>query len=636
MPTPHRIVSRFMVSVMVCLLSPLAQAQTIEFELPTIAHTGTAFDVTITISEGEITADQSLTLQMELATVELTRMEDGTFVATGIVLDSSGTVDIDVMLSGESIGQEHIRVIPGWVSILPPILAIAFALIFRNVIPALFLGIWFGAFAINGFTFVGAFHGLLDAFQFFMLNALADADHAAIIMFSLMIGGMVGIITQNGGMKGVVNILERWTTTPRTGQASTGVLGLLIFFDDYANSLVVGGTMRHVTDRLKVSREKLAYIVDSTAAPVSCLAFVTTWIGFEVGLIGDTIAKIDGFDESGYSVFLSSIPYSFYPWLAILFVFVIAVSGRDFGPMLKAERRARSTGQLWDPNAKIEHETEESRNLQKDDKPQRAINAALPILVLIAAVIVGLFVTGSDGSGTQSIRDIIGDADSYKALMWASLLAALTAGLLTMGQGILSLADTVDAWYRGGRAMGFAMVILVMAWGLSSVCTEVNTASYLVSTLGDALPAGLVPAVVFILAAAVAFATGTSWGTMGILIPLVLPLTWAVMQPDDGSAVTNFSLMYSAVACVLAGAVWGDHCSPISDTTILSSMASGCDHIDHVRTQMPYAMTVGAVGLFIGTIPTGFGVPWWIAMPLAIGALILVHRIISKPVEKAE
>ena len=228
-------------------------------------------------------------------------------------MDSTNLGAVRLMQGDTELARKDLRIIPGWVSILPPLLAILIAIITRNVVPALFLGIWFGAFTLNGFSVSGAFIALLDAFQVYILNALADGDHAAIILFSLMIGGMVGIITENGGMRGVVRAIERFTTTRRTGQTSTGVLGLLIFFDDYANSLVVGGTMRHVTDRLKVSREKLAYIVDSTAAPVSCIAFVTTWIGFEVGLIGDTVATIDGFDESGYSVFLSSIPYSFYP-----------------------------------------------------------------------------------------------------------------------------------------------------------------------------------------------------------------------------------------------------------------------------------------------------------------------------------
>ena len=609
-----------------CIAAP-ASAQDAALDAPSFTMQDVAFDI---IVHGDNLTAETLQLTINDVTHPLTVSDEGVIVAAGIVLASAGLAEVSLSRGDTELAHRDLHIIPAWVSVLPPLLAILIALITRNVIPALLFGIWFGAFTLNGLSFSGAFVGLLEVFQVFILNALADSDHAAIILFTLMIGGMVGIITANGGMRGVVHIISRFTTTPRTGQVSTGMLGLLIFFDDYANLLVVGGTMRSVTDRLKVSREKLAYIVDSTAAPVSCIAFVTTWIGFEVGLIGDTVATIDGYDESGYSVFLNSIAYSFYPWLAILFVFTIAVSGRDFGPMLKAERRARSTGQLWAPGAKIDTDNEHAGT--GEDKPQRAINAVLPVLVLVTGVIIGLFVTGSDGTGAQSVRDIIGAADSYKSLMWASLLGALTAAVLTLGQGIMSLTDTVDAWYKGGRAMGFAMVILVMAWSLSAVADQVHTADFLVSTLGEALPAGIIPALVFILAAAVAFATGTSWGTMGILIPLVLPLAWAVMSRDGADPHANLPIMYSTAACVLAGAVWGDHCSPISDTTILSSMASGCDHIDHVRTQLPYAMVVGTVGLAAGTIPTGFGVPWWIALPLAVATLIAVHRLIAKPV----
>jgi len=265
----------------------------------------------------------------------------------------------------------------------------------------------------------------------------------------------------------------------------------------------------------------------------------------------------------------------------------------------------------------------------KEGQPQRAVNAMIPISVLISGVLVGLYVTG-EGNG---LREIIGSADSYKALMWASLLGAFTAAALSIGQRILTIAETVDAWYAGLKAMMIAMIILVLAWALSAVTEVLNTAGYLVSILGDTLHPGFVPALVFILSAATAFATGSSWGTMGILMPLVLPLTWAVMQASNMATPENYGIIYSTVACVLAGSVWGDHCSPISDTTILSSMASGSDHIDHVRTQLPYALLVGSVGMVIGTIPTGFGLPWWLALPISAVILVGIHRFLAKPVD---
>ena len=482
-----------------------------------------------------------------------------------------------------------------------------------------------------GFGPTGIFVGLLEAFQVYVVEALVDPDHAAIILFSFMIGGMVGIITKNGGMQGVVDHMVKWATSPRRGQTTTALLGLAIFFDDYANTLVVGNTMRQVTDRLRISREKLAYIVDSTAAPVSCVALVTTWIGYEVGLIDAAIGQIAELDMAAYSVFLSSIPYSFYPLLTMFFVLAVANTGRDFGPMLAAETRARTTGQVMAENANVDERAADARELDpKTDKPHRAINAVLPIAVLIVGVLSGIYVTGEG----DTLRDIVASTDSYTALLWASLLGAVTAAVLSGLQRILTLSETMDAWYAGARSMFYAMIILVLAWSLSSVSGVLHTADYLVSVLGDSLVPGLVPSIVFVLAGLTAFATGSSWGTMGILMPLVVPLVWAVLQTNGMAQPQHFHILYSTVSCVLAGAVLGDHCSPISDTTILSSMASGCDHVDHVRTQLPYALLVGVVAVLLGSLPAGFGVPWWIALLAGAGVLFAVLRFLGTEVEQ--
>lgn len=612
----------------VCFGASPAWAQDYEIDAPPLALAGIPFDVLIA---GEAAAAEVLAVRAGGQTLAA-EVQDGGLSVAGIVIPSSGAAEIELLVNGSVVAEASVRVIPGWISIMPPLIAILVALITKNVIPALFLGLWFGSFAINGFSVAGAFTGLLAAFQVYVLEAVVDPDHGAIMLFTFMIGGMVGIVSRNGGMQGVVNKIVPYARTPQRGQAATGVLGLVIFFDDYANVLIVGNTMRQVTDKLRVSREKLAYIVDSTAAPVACVAFVTTWIGFEVGQIATGMQQMDGYEEAAYTVFLKSIPYSFYPMLAMFFVFVVALSGRDFGPMYHAEVRARTTGQVLSPDARVDESAGGARELApSDEKPQRAINALLPILVLIVGVLVGLYVTG-EGDG---LREIIGSADSYTSLMWASLLGAVTAGALSIGQRILTVAETVDAWYAGLKAMMIAMIILVLAWSLSSVTEVLNTAGYLVSVLGDALHPGLVPALVFVLSAATAFATGSSWGTMGILMPLVLPLVWAVMQANNMATPDNYGIIYSTVACVLAGSVWGDHCSPISDTTILSSMASGSDHIDHVRTQLPYAMLVGGVGLVIGTIPTGFGAPWWLALPIGAAVLVGVHCFLAKPVDDA-
>ncbi len=575
-------------------------------------------------------AMSQVTLRVGSSTHRQSADDDGRAVFAELSIGSSWTYSIDASAGGQTTSVK-LRVLPGWVSVLPAVLAIAIALILKNVVPALLLGIWFGATALHSFTLGGAGRGVLDSFQVFVAGALADSDHAAIILFTMMIGGMVGIITRNGGMASIVRIIVSRAKSAVGGQVAVWLMGLMIFFDDYSNTLVVGNTARPITDQLKISREKLAYIVDSTAAPVVCIALITTWIGYEVSLIDEALQGIDGLaGVTGYTVFLHSIPYSFYPILAVIFVLVVASTGRDFGPMYKAEIRARRGNVLSDTD-------DETPAMQGDDLevkpniPLRAVNAFVPIFVLIIGLAAGLYVTGEG----DTITDIIGSANPYKAMMWASFVGALTAASMSIGQRILSAHETVDAWYGGARATLFGMIVLILAWSLSSVTAALNTQGYLVSILGDSLPLALVPAVVFILSSITAFSTGTSWGTMGILMPLVVPLAWAVMSINGMTGPADMHVLHSSVACCLAGAVWGDHCSPISDTTILSSIASGCNHIEHVRTQLPYALLVGAVAVLFGTIPGGYGLPPWISIIVGIAVLIAALRFVGRKADDA-
>lgn len=631
----QRLQSTIILALLLLLAFPV-RAQEASFSIPEVVLDGIEFPVQI-----ELAADDTLGIAAWSAAgvndpVSFAWNEDvndgyGGWVAEGVVVDGTGRgKEVTLYRNGESYLVETTRSVAGWWSIIPPLIAIGMALITKRVIPALFTGIWFGAMTAIGFSASGIFNGVLDTFQVYVLEQITDEGHAAVILFSCMIGGLVGIISKNGGMQGVVNIISKWASTPQKGQASTAALGLAIFFDDYANSLVVGNTMRSVTDRLRISREKLAYLVDSTAAPVACLALVTTWIGYEVGLIGDAIAKVEGLEGSAYAFFLGSIPFSFYPILAIFFVLLIAFTRRDFGPMLKAEMRARSTGQVVREGASVDEAAiSGEETAPKEGIPIRAVNAIVPIIVLVGGVLVGLWATGE---GT-TIQEIINSSDSYKALMWASMVSVLVAAIMTSAQRVLNLGEIVEAWYAGLKSMLFAMIILVLAWSLSAITEVLFTAPYLVSVLGDTLNPGLVPVVVFLLAAATAFATGSSWGAMGILLPLVVPLVWAVMTVNGMGDTSYYYILYSTISCILAGAVWGDHCSPISDTTILSSMASGCDHIDHVRTQLPYALTVGVVAIVVGIIPSGFGFPWWVSLPLGMVILGVSLRMFGRVAE---
>jgi Na+/H+ antiporter NhaC len=594
------------------LLASATGAAALEAEVPGVVLDEVPFEFVVSGAP----AGAGVELELDGRRYSATADENGRATVSDLVVNGSGHVTVGYAAGAES-GTVELRVLPGWVSLLPAFTAIAVALIIRSVVPALLLGIWLGATALHSFSLKGAGVGLLDSFQVFVANAVADVDHAAIILFTMMIGGMVGIITRNGGMMAIVKMVVSRAQTAMGAQVAAWLMGLMIFFDDYANTLVVGNTARPITDQLKISREKLAYIVDSTAAPVVSIALITTWIGYEVSLIDEALQGVTELaDVPAYAVFLQSIPYSFYPILAVVFVLMVAVTGRDIGPMYTAEVRARK-GNVFSVGDDGADSSSEDTLEPKPDVPPRPVNAFIPIIVLVVALLGGLYATGEG----ETIRDIIGDADPYKAMMWASFIGALTAALMSIGQRILTTHETVDAWYSGARATLFGMIVLVLAWSMSDVTTALNAKGYLITILGDSLPAAWVPAAVFVLAGITAFATGTSWGTMGILVPLVVPLAWAVMSVNGMTEAGDMHILYSSVSCVLAGAVWGDHCSPISDTTVLSSIASGCNHIEHVRTQLPYALLVGLVAIVFGTVPGGYGVPPWVS--LLVGGVVL-------------
>lgn len=521
------------------------------------------------------------------------------------------------------------KALPGWLSILPPIIAILLALVFRDVLLSLFLGILSGALILNGWDLFAAFGRTVDTF---IVPALADADHAAILVFTTLLGGMVGLVTKSGGTHGIVNLLKPYATSRRRGQLATWAMGLVVFFDDYANTLIVGPTMRPITDRLRISREKLAYIVDSTAAPVVCLFPISTWVGFEIGLISDAFKQLD-IPYDAYSFFVSSIPYRFYPFFAIALVVTLAAMKRDFGPMRRAEQRAMETGKVLADDAKpiADYSSSEVEPAENIDKLAR--NALLPIATVAVMAVVGLYLTGSSGieRGDASffdwVRTVLDNADSYRALQWASLAGVIVALILPLAQRQLSLSEGMGAMVSGCKAMFMALMVLTMAWSLSAVCDSLNTAPYMVAQVSDSMSPMWLPAFTFLLAAAIAFATGSSWGTMAILEPLVIPIchSLSLAAGFDPMSEPYAIWMLASVASVLTGSVWGDHCSPISDTTILSSMASGCDHIAHVRTQIPYALPAGLIAIMLGAIPAARGLSPWVS--LLVGIVLIVGGV---------
>ncbi|MGH1334765.1 MAG: Na+/H+ antiporter NhaC family protein [Aureispira sp.] len=579
-------------------------------------------------------------------------------------------------------GSLRIQSIALWWSIIPPLVAIFLALLFRQVLLALFMGILAGSWVVAGMPFtpydiVKSFFSVLDHY---ILGALNSSSHLSVLVFSVMIGGVVAIISRNGGMAGVVKQLAPLAKGPKSTQLVAWLLGVAIFFDDYANSLIVGNTIRPLTDKYKISREKLAYIVDSTAAPISAVAFITTWIGAELNYISDALPSLAGLDNppSAYSMFLSSLPYSFYSFFTLLFILIIIYTGRDFGAMYKAEHRARTTGRVFDTEGEALSEDDMEELEPVEGAPHRWINGFLPILTVVLGTLLGLIDTGmqtcynelagmdivtnlpnsnwgtvwnnmaylndTNVAPTGAVEPIgfvrkmgilIGKSDSYAALLWASMSAIMLALILTVSQRIMKLSAAIETVVAGFKTMMPALLILILAWALATTTEELSTAEFLTAALGDALSPYMVPVVVFILAALIAFSTGSSWSTMAILYPIAIPLCWSISQNAGLPLETAMELLYNVIAVVLAASVLGDHCSPISDTTILSSLSSSCNHIDHVKTQLPYALTVGAVSLMLSYASTAFNIPFIVSMLVGLAILFGVIMMFGKVVPEA-
>ncbi len=543
----------------------------------------------------------------------------------------SGGPHTVTVTSGNFRAETGVRAITAWLSLLPPIIAIALALITKEVLLSLFAGIFSGALFLN---YWNPFSALARTIDSFIAPSLANPDNAAILVFTTLLGGMVGLINRSGGTLAIVEKIRRFATNARRGQVATWLLGVAIFFDDYSNVLIVGSTMRPITDRLRISREKLSYIVDSTAAPVVSVFPISSWVGFEVGLYAAAFTAI-GIPFNPYTTFVASIPFRFYPIFALVLGFTIALSGRDLGPMLRAETRARRTGKVLADGDVPLASFGSGEVAPPDDTPHRAVNAIAPILTVVVVTIGGMMVNGSVGLDRADfptlsawLREVFGAANSIAALCWASLAGALVALGLPLVQRVFTLRQGVEALVAGFKSVFLALIVLVLAWSIGSVCEALHTADFLVQMTSGILSPHLLPTIIFVLSAAVAFATGSSWGTLGILMPLVVPVAHSLaLQAGMAMDSSGYSVvLVGSLSGVLAGSVWGDHCSPISDTTILSSTASGSDHIAHVRTQLPYALGAGILGILVGNLPTAFGLSPWIS--LILGSAIIVAVVL--------
>lgn len=496
-------------------------------------------------------------------------------------------------------------------SLLAPVVAIVFALATRRVLPSLAAGVCVAALVAAG----GAPLDAISRAGSYLFGVVVDVekgtlhrDHLMITTFSLFVAGTVGVMGQTGGTRALVGLVEGLARGRSGAMVASWLAGALVFFDDYANCLVVGGSMGPLCDRFKVSRAKLAYIVDSTAAPVASLAVVSTWVGYEVGLI-DSALQNAGSDLDGFGIFVEALPYRFYSLFTIVFVGAIAITGRDFGPMLQAEQTASEREDEGVSEAPLEN--------------WRALLAAVPVGILVAGTLGLMISTGRAELGAAvdgaALFEILGKADAYGSMLAGSFMAFV----LAVGMGVLvgktPLSDIWGGIKEGIHPVGEALLVLFLAWTLSDGIADTHAAAYLEGLLSSRLPAVLLPSATFLLAAATAFATGTSFGTMGILIPLVVPLALGI-APDQHHILLN------STAAILAGACLGDHASPISDTTVLSALGAGCEVVEHVRTQLPYALTAGVIALLCGHLPAALGLSPWLCLPLGAAVSIGVVR----------
>ena len=456
-----------------------------------------------------------------------------------------------------------------WITLLPPFIAIGLALLTRQVYLALFAGIWLGFYLLNQSGFFPSLAEALDG----VLAVLANPGDARVVMFTLVIGAFIVTLERCGAVSGFVRFLERsrWVTNGKRAQWMAWLVGIFIFIESNITVLVAGTVSRPLFDRFKVAREKLAYIIDSTSAPVCMLIPLNAWGAFNLGLL-------DGLGvQDPLKVLLASIPLNLYAITAVaLTAYTIS---RDYNPGPMAKAQARTSGGDAD-GIDIAASTGERSHV----KP-RAMNMLLPVLTLILAMPAGLWITGNGeifaGSGSTSV-------------LWASLTALAVVSILVLVQRSMTLDELSHTWMEGAGRMLPLAIILVLALALGSVSKALGTGDYVAGMVGDAIPMALLPVVIFLVSGVIAFSVGSSWGTFSIMLPIAIPVASAL-----GAEPALF------VAAVLSGGIFGDHASPISDTTIVSSLASGTEHIEHVRTQLPYALRAGAISA-LGFVALGF------------------------------
>ena len=488
-------------------------------------------------------------------------------------------------------------------ALIPPVVAIVLALITKEVYSSLFVGILVGGLFYSGFSFEGT---IVHIFEDGIIGVLSDSYNVGILVFLIILGAIVCLMNKAGGSAA----FGRWASDhikTRTGaQLVTVALGVLIFVDDYFNCLTVGSVMRPVTDKHNISRAKLAYLIDATAAPICIIAPISSWAAAVTGFV-------EG--EDGLSLFISAIPYNFYALLTIVMMITIAVLNIDFGSMKVHEDNAKKGDLFTTPDRPYGEATE-----LEDTGKGTVKDLLIPIIALIICCVIGMIYTGGFFEGADFVT-AFSNSDASVGLAIGSAFALVITILLYVSRRVLGFKECMDCIPEGFKAMVPAIMILTFAWTLKSMTDSLGAAEFVAALIKGSASGivNLLPAIIFVVGCLLAFATGTSWGTFGILIPIVV----------DAFQATNPTLMTIAISACMAGAVCGDHCSPISDTTIMASAGAQCNHVNHVSTQLPYAVSVAAIS-FITYIVAGFVQSAWISLPvgvvLTLGYLLFMKK----------
>ncbi|RLM51789.1 Na+/H+ antiporter NhaC family protein [Halorubrum sp. ASP1] len=500
----------------------------------------------------------------------------------------------------------------GAVSLVPPLLAIVLAMVTRKPVLSLFLGIWSGAaiYTTN--------HGVVQTLDWLVSSIGESTFNAKIMLIVLFLGAGVALIWRLGGANALANAVTSRLDSQRKVGAATWIFGMIWFFDDYSNTAIVGTTMREISDEVSISREKLAYMIDSTAAPVATFG-VSSWVAYQLSMIRDGYeaagVSVDaGQVPSAFALFLQSVPFNMYCLLAVVMVGIIVFSRRDFGEMLDAEHRSATEGKVLRDGAIPMQSAEDSLGDVLTDSPQLRY-FLVPTLALMATVVGGGFYTGLGASEAGAGPfEIAGNAAFVDALLWGTFMMVAVALTMGIASGIANLDEAMETVIDGFGMMLTALTILVMAWTIGTVTTALGTGVFVTDIAQEFVSPTLLPVVVLMASAFIAFSTGTSWGTMAIVTPIAVPLAWSV-----GGATP--ALLPVAIGTVFSGAIFGDHCSPISDTTILSSTFTGADHIDHVRTQIYYATTVLVVAATLLTVWGATRITPLVLLPIGVVTL---------------